>query len=77
MTRPLAFTEASIARLIKGIERAGRFVIGAKPDGTLIIGDKPIDSASIVPVEPQSSPAAEPRRMAEYFNGGQGETRRS
>jgi hypothetical protein len=49
MTRALPFTSASLARAIKGVERAGRFVIGVKPDGTLIVGDKPIDSASIVP----------------------------
>ena len=76
MTRSLPFTAASIARLVRGIEAAGRFVIGAKPDGTLIIGDKPIDSSSLVPLEPQSSPPSE-RRLGDYFNGGQGETRRS
>jgi hypothetical protein len=76
VTRSLPFTEASIARLIKGIERAGRFVIGAKPDGTLIIGDGPIDSSSLVPAEPQSSPPSE-MRLGDYFNGGQGEARRS
>jgi hypothetical protein len=48
VTRALPFTEVSLARAIKGVERAGRFVVGVRPDGTLIVGDKPIDSASII-----------------------------
>lgn len=58
MTRALPFTEASLARAIKGVERAGRFVIGVKADGTLIVGDKPINSASMVPAEGQNEPAS-------------------
>ena len=45
MTRALPFTEASVARAIKGVARAGRFVVGVKPDGTLIVAEKPIDAA--------------------------------
>jgi hypothetical protein len=71
MTRPLPFTEHSLARAIRGVEKAGRFVLGVKPDGTLIVGDKPIDVASLVPANEQ--PSVEIRRMGEYFNGGQGE----
>jgi hypothetical protein len=41
VTKALPFTEASLARAIKGVERAGRYVIGVRPDGTLIVGDKP------------------------------------
>lgn len=58
MTRTLPFTEASLARAIKGVERAGRFVIGVKADGTLIVGDKPIDSASMIPTDGQNEPAS-------------------
>lgn len=58
MTKALPFTEQSIARLIRGIERAGRFVIGVKADGTLIVGDKPIDSASMMPAAAQDVPAS-------------------
>jgi hypothetical protein len=72
VTRSLPFTEASIARLIKGIERAGRFVVGVKPDGTIIVGDKPVETSSLVPVEPQSSPTPV-RRFGEKLNGGHGE----
>lgn len=46
MTRAIAFTSASLARAIKGVELAGRFVIGVKADGTLIVGEKPIDGSA-------------------------------
>jgi len=55
MAKKLPFTVASLARAIRGVQSAGLHVVGVKPDGTLIIGDKPIDTASLVPVEPQSS----------------------
>lgn len=59
MTKALPFTEASLARAIKGIERAGRFVIGFRPkDGVLIVGDKPVDPASLVPPEGEDVPAS-------------------
>jgi hypothetical protein len=76
MSRALPFTVASLARAIKGVEQAGRHVIGVKPDGTLIVGDKPVETASLVPEVPQSSPPSE-MRLGDYFNGGQGEARRS
>jgi len=49
MTKALPFTVLSIARAIRGVEAAGRFVIGVRADGTLIVGDKPINSASMIP----------------------------
>lgn len=51
MTKPLPFTVASLARAIKGVERAGRFVVGVRPDGTLIVADKPIDVSSLTALE--------------------------
>lgn len=55
MTKALPFTAAGLARAIKGVELAGRFVIGVRPsDGTLIVGDKPVDPASLVPVTEQN-----------------------
>ncbi len=39
LTKPLPFTAASTARLIRGAEAAGKRVVGVKPDGTLIFGD--------------------------------------
>jgi hypothetical protein len=58
MTKALPFTEASLARAIKGVERAGRFVIGVRPDGTLIVGDKPIDTASLTLLDSHNAPAS-------------------
>lgn len=58
MSKALPFTEFSLARAIKGVERAGRFVIGVRPDGTLIVGDKPIETASMVPLEGQNARAS-------------------
>lgn len=58
MTKALPFTEVSLARAIRGVERAGLFVIGVRPDGTLIVGDKPIDTASLVPSDGQNAPAS-------------------
>ena len=49
MTRALPFTAASLARAIRGVEAAGRFVVGVKADGTLIVADKPVDITSLVP----------------------------
>jgi hypothetical protein len=71
MTRALPYTIASLARRIKGVEKAGRFVLGVKPDGTLIVGDKPIETASLVPIDTQSSEPAK-RRIGDKVHGGQG-----
>lgn len=71
MPKALPFTELSLARAIKGVERAGRFVIGVRADGTLIVGDKPIDAASLVPAIAQDAPVAV-RRFGEKLNGGHG-----
>jgi hypothetical protein len=71
VTKPLPFTEASLVRAIKGVERAGRFVIGVRlADGTLIVGDKPLATASLVPQDAQPSPAV--RRFGEKINGSHG-----
>jgi hypothetical protein len=73
MTKPLPFTEASLARAIKGVQRAGLFVVGVKPDGTLIVADKRFDVTSLAPAE-QSPPPA--RRFGEKLDGGQTRVRR-
>jgi hypothetical protein len=72
VTKALPFTEASLARAIKGVLRAGLFVLKVAPDGSLLVGDKPFDAASLVPDDEQPSLAA-PKRLEDYFNGGQGE----
>jgi len=73
MSRAIPFTAASLARAIKGVEQAGRFVVGVKPDGTLIVADKPVDTASLVPEVEQPSPT---RKFGEKL-GGQGATGRA
>jgi hypothetical protein len=73
MTRALPFTEASLARQIRGVQRAGLFVIGVKADGTLIVGDKPVEMTSLVPEVDVSSPPARVR-LVEKFDGGKGAT---
>lgn len=70
MTKALPFTMESLARAIKGVEKAGRFVIGVRADGTLIVAEKPIDASSLVPEIAQPSPAA--KSFGDYFNGDQG-----
>ncbi len=71
MTARIPFTVASLARAIKGVEQAGRFVIGVKPDGTLIVADKPVETASLVPDIEQPSPVPV-RKFGEKLDGGQG-----
>jgi hypothetical protein len=76
MTKALPFTEHSLARAIRGVERAGRHVVGVRPDGTLIVGEKPVDVTSLVPKDEQDSPAPK-RRIGEKIHGGQGVTGRA
>jgi hypothetical protein len=52
------FTAAGLARAIKGVELAGRHVVGVKPDGTLIVAEKPIDTTSLVPQIEQDDPSS-------------------
>jgi hypothetical protein len=58
MTKALPFTANGLARAIKGVELAGRFVVGVRPDGTLIVGDKPVDTTSLVPQIAHDAPAS-------------------
>ena len=58
MTKPIPFTAAGLARAIRGVELAGRHVVGVKPGGTLIIADKPVDTASLVPAIEQNGSAS-------------------
>jgi hypothetical protein len=36
-------------RAILAIESAGKYVIGVRPDGTLLVGNEPFDVASLAP----------------------------
>jgi len=76
MTRALPYTEASITRAIRGVERAGLHVVGVRvSDGTLIVADKPIDPASLVPTDEPASPPV--RRFGEKLDGGKSEAERA
>jgi hypothetical protein len=69
MTRAMPFTKASLARAIKGVEKAGRFVVGVKlADGILIVAEKPVDVASLVPEVEEPSPP-ETRSWRERLGG--------
>lgn len=71
MSKPLPFTEHSLRRAIRGVERAGKFVVGVKPDGTLIVSEKPLDVAALVPVPADAQDTPQPkRRMGDYLTGG-------
>lgn len=74
MTRAIPFTAASLARAIKGVERAGLFVVGVHADGCLIVGDTPVETASLFP--PSGEESLPPRRFGERL-GGQGDTARA
>ncbi len=54
MTKALSFTQASMRRAIKAVESAGKHVIGVRPDGTLIVGNQPIDCLSLIPANENS-----------------------
>jgi hypothetical protein len=73
VTKRLPFTRLAIERAIRGVEQAGRFVVGVKPDGTLIVADKPFDVASLLPMDAQPSPPPSARRFGEKLGGDQGE----
>ena len=47
--------EAAIFMPSWGVELAGRFVVGVKPDGTLIVGDKPVETAPLFPADEPTS----------------------
>jgi hypothetical protein len=56
MSRPLPFTQASLQRAINAARKAGLHVRGIRPDGTIIVGDKPSDE--VAPLAPDSDTAA-------------------
>lgn len=60
MTKPLPYTAAGIARRIRGVTDAGLHAIGVTVDGTVLIGDKPIDTVSLAlaPLIEHDTPAS-------------------
>jgi hypothetical protein len=47
MTRRIPFTKASLRRAIRAVESAGKYVVAIRPDGTIVVGDKPVDAANL------------------------------
>ena len=72
MSKALPFTVASLARAIKGVGRAGLYVVGIRPDGTLLIACQPLDLASLAPPAAQDNPTVVSRRFGEKIHGGDG-----
>jgi hypothetical protein len=58
MTKKMPFTEASIARRIRGVKKAGWHPIGVTSDGTVLIGDKPLETSSLIPIHGHDDPAS-------------------
>ena len=60
MTKALPFTQAGIARRISGIRQAGLHPLGVTTDGTVLIGDKPLDATSLAlaPLLEHDTPAS-------------------
>jgi len=47
LSKALPFTKASLRRAIEAIESAGKFVVGVKPDGTILVSNKPFDTDTL------------------------------
>lgn len=55
MTARLPFTQASVRRRIKAAKAEGLHVIGIRNDGTLILGEKPLDVLPGVQPQPDNA----------------------
>ena len=51
MTKPLPFTELALRRAIAAAQKAGLYVVGIQPDGTVLTStvDKPLDGRVVGP----------------------------
>lgn len=60
MSKALPFTIASLSRAIEAVERAGRYVVGVRPDGILLVSQKPFDLGSLaaIPSDAQNDPTS-------------------
>lgn len=55
MTARLPFTQANVRRRIQAARKEGLFVLGIRPDGTVIVGDKPGPALPDLPLEPDNA----------------------
>jgi hypothetical protein len=59
MTARAPATETTIRRAIAAARKAGLYVLAIRPDGTVVVGERPIDSADVIPAVPKSPDEAE------------------
>lgn len=59
MTEKLPFTQLSIRRAIEAARKAGLHVLAIRADGTVIVGDHPVDGSKLVPTAAQTVDEAE------------------
>jgi hypothetical protein len=59
MTAKAPATEMTIRRAIAAARKAGLYVLAIRPDGTVVVGERPINSADVVPAAPRSAEEAE------------------
>jgi hypothetical protein len=59
MTEKLPFTQQSIRRAIEAARKAGLHVLAIRADGTVIVGEHPVDGSKLVPTAPQTGDEAE------------------
>lgn len=50
MTDKLPFTQQSLRRAIEAARKAGLHVLAIRPDGTVIVGEHPVDSSKLAPL---------------------------
>jgi hypothetical protein len=58
MTDKLPFTQQSVRRAIEAARKAGLHVLAIRADGTIIVGEHPIDGSKLVPAAPLSAEEA-------------------
>lgn len=59
MTTKAAATQMSIQRAIRAAQKQGLHVLAIRPDGTVIIGEHPIETTDVIPTAPQTNAEAE------------------
>ena len=59
MTRKLPFTQQSVRRAIEAARKAGLHVLAIRADGTVIVGQHPVDASKLTPAAAQTVDEAE------------------
>ena len=79
MTKRLPFTEHSVIRAMRAVERAGLHVVGFRVrDGVLLVSPTPFDVGSLAAAPPETqNPPSPKRRIGEKTHGGQSPERKT